>query len=100
MLMKLIKGTVDFAAGVAVGAIAGATAAYLAAPRSGDDLRKESQELIDSAVQAGDRARVDREAELRDKFRAQVGNQQALTTPASNVAFGVEPSSPSIPFPS
>ena len=78
MVMKAIKRVVDFAAGVAVGAVAGAGVAYLTAPRSGDDLRKEGQELVDTAVDTGERARLDREAELRDKFRMQVGNQEAL----------------------
>ncbi|MEZ4532120.1 MAG: hypothetical protein R2855_14015 [Thermomicrobiales bacterium] len=40
---------VDFAAGVAVGAVAGAGIAYLTTPRSGDDLRQEGIDLVDSA---------------------------------------------------
>lgn len=79
MIKRVVKSTVDFAAGVAVGALAGAAVAYLTAPRSGDDLRREGQDLIDSAVHAGEQARLDREAELRDKFRIQVGNRDALT---------------------
>ena len=58
MVMRFVRRTADFAAGVAVGAVAGAAIAYLSAPRSGDDLRKEGQELIDSAVHAGERARI------------------------------------------
>lgn len=99
MLMRLIKGTVEFAAGVTVGAAAGAAVAYLTAPRSGDDLRKEGLLLLDSAMHAGERARIDREAELRDKFRMQVGNQQALTTQADDAVLGVEKPA-AIPFPS
>ena len=100
MVMKAIKRVVDFAAGVAVGAVAGAGVAYLAAPRSGDDLRKESQELIDSAVDAGDRARIEREAELRDKFRMRVGNREALTSTPDNAVLGSEAHETTIPFPS
>ena len=100
MVMKAIKRVVDFGAGVAVGAIAGAGIAYLTAPRSGDDLRKEGQELVDSAVSAGERARIDREAELRDKFRMQVGKRDALTSTPDNTVLGIETTPPTVPFPS
>jgi len=97
MVMKAVKRVVDFAAGVAVGAVAGAGIAYLAAPRSGDDLRKEGQDLIDSAVDAGERARVDREAELRGKFRMQVGKRDALSTDPDNAGLDSEPLQSTIP---
>ncbi|HET9659604.1 MAG TPA: hypothetical protein VFP05_04705 [Thermomicrobiales bacterium] len=100
MVMKAIKGLVDFAAGVAVGAVAGAGAAYLAAPKSGRDLRSEGHGLIDSARHAGDRARIDRETELRDKFRTQVNNQDALSTPTDEAAIATDPPVTPIPFPS
>jgi gas vesicle protein len=100
MVMNAIKRVVDFGAGVAVGAIAGAGVAYLTAPRSGDDLRKEGQELVDSAVSAGERARVDREAELRDKFRMQVDKRDALTSSPDNAVLGTETPQPAVPFPS
>ena len=100
MVMKAIKRVVDFGAGVAVGAIAGAGIAYLTAPRSGDDLRKEGQDLVDSAVSAGERARIDREAELRDKFRMQVGKRDALTSNPDNAVLGSETHQPTVPFPS
>lgn len=97
MVMRAIKGVIDFAAGVALGAAAGAGIAYLAAPRSGDDLRKDGQDLVDSAVSAGERARIDRESELRDKFRMQVGRQQALTAPVDNDVLGSEIGHTSVP---
>lgn len=100
MVMNAVKRFVDFAAGVAVGAIAGAGVAYLTAPRSGDDLRQEGQQLIDTAVDAGERARIDREAELRDKFRLQVGNRDALTSTPDERRLGIETPEPTIPFPS
>jgi gas vesicle protein len=100
MVMNAIKRVVDFGAGVAIGAIAGAGVAYLTAPRSGDDLRKEGQELVDSAVSAGERARVDREAELRDKFRMQVDKRDALTSSPDNAVLGTETPQPAVPFPS
>ncbi len=100
MVMKAIKRVVDFAAGVAVGAIAGAGIAYLTAPRSGDELRREGQELVDTAMSAGERARIDREAELRDKFRMQVGRRDALTSAPDNDALGIETHPPTIPIPS
>ena len=100
MIMKAVKGVVDFAAGVAIGAIAGAGVAYLTTPRSGDTLRAEGQDLIESAKHAGERARIDRETELRDKFRHQVKNQQALSTPVDEVAISTNPPVASIPFPS
>lgn len=100
MVMKAIKGVVDFAAGVAVGAVAGAGIAYLTAPRSGHDLRKEGEDLVESAKHAGERARIDRESELRDKFRHKVGSQQALTTPVDAAAIASDPPLASIPFPS
>ncbi len=100
MVMKAIKRVVDLAAGVAVGAVVGAGAAYLVAPRSGDDLRKEGQDLVDSAVSAGERARIDREAELRDKFRMQVGRSDALTSVPDNEVLGTETHPPAVPFPS
>ena len=98
--MKAVKRVVDFAAGVAIGAVAGAGIAYLTAPRSGDDLRKEGQDLVDSAVSAGERARTDREAELRDKFRKQVGRRDALTAAPDITVLGPETYQPTIPFPS
>ncbi len=100
MIMKAIKTVAGFSAGVAIGALAGAAAGYLSAPRSGDDLRKESHELIDSAKQAGERARIDREAELRDKFRNQVGNQQALSAPVDETVIAGTPPATAHPFPS
>jgi gas vesicle protein len=100
MVMRFVRRTVDFATGVAVGAAAGAAVAYLAAPRSGDDLRKEGQDLIDSAVHAGERARIDREAELRDKFRTQVGHREALTHQADDIELNATAQPPSVPFPS
>src|SRR3954464_3442858 len=100
MVMEAIKGVVDFAAGVAGGAVVGAGAAYLAAPKSGRALRTDGQELIDSAKHAGERARIDRETELRDKFRNQTDNQQALSTPVDDAAIATDPPVVSIPFPS
>ncbi len=100
MIINAIKRVVDFAAGVAVGAVAGAGVAYLTAPRSGNDLRKEGQDLVDSAVSAGERARIDREAELRDKYRMQVGRNDALVTTPDNTILGVETQPPTVPFPS
>ncbi len=100
MVMKALKSVVDFAAGVAVGAVAGAGIAYLTAPRSGDDLRKDGQDLVDSAMNAGELARIDREAELRDKFRIQVGRRDALTSEPDNAVLGAEPQQPAVPFPS
>jgi gas vesicle protein len=100
MVMRFVRRTVGFAAGVAAGAAAGAGVAYLTAPRSGDDLRKEGQELIDSAIHAGDRARIDREAELRDKFRAQVGHRDALTHQSDATVAPPESTPPAVPFPS
>ncbi len=100
MVMKAIKGVVDFAAGVAIGAIAGAGAAYLAAPKSGRDLRADGQELIDSAKHAGERARIDRETELRDKFRNQIGNRDALSTAVDQAAIKTDPPVTAVPFPS
>ena len=100
MVMNAIKRVVDFAAGVAVGAVAGAGVAYLTAPRSGNDLRKDGQDLVDSAVSAGERARIDREAELRDKFRMQVGRNDALLTTPETTILGVETQPPTVPFPS
>ena len=100
MVMKVVKRVVDFAAGVAIGAVAGAGVAYLTAPLSGDDLRKEGQDLVDSAISAGERARIDREAELRDKFRKQVGRRDALTADPDNTVLGTETYRPTIPFPS
>jgi gas vesicle protein len=99
MVMKAIKGVVDFAAGVAVGAVAGAGIAYLTAPRSGRDLRKEGEDLVESAKHAGERARIDRESELRDKFRNQVGSQHAFTTPVDDAAIASDPPVTAIPFP-
>lgn len=101
MLMSAIKKVVDFSAGVAIGALAGAGAAYLATPKSGRALRTEGQELIDSAKHAGERARVDRETELRDKYRDQVGNREALSRPIDEAALTTEaPPVTPIPFPS
>jgi len=98
MVMKTVKRVVDFAAGVAVGAVAGAGIAYLTAPRSGDDLRKEGTDLVESAMEAGERARIDREAELRDKFRMQVGRRDALTATPDNALLGNEAQPPTIPI--
>lgn len=100
MVMNAIKGAVDFAAGIAIGAIAGAGVAYLTAPRSGRDLRKDGQDLVDSARHAGDRARVDRESELRDKFRNQVGSQESLTAPVDEAGRASDRPVAPIPFPS
>ncbi len=100
MVMKAIKGVVDFAAGVAIGAIAGAGVAYLTTPKSGDSLRAEGNDLMASAKHAGDRARIDRETELRAKYRNQIGNQQALSTPVDEAAIATDPPVAPAPFPS
>lgn len=100
MVMGAIKKVVDFSAGVAIGAIAGAGVAYLATPKSGEAWRTEGKDLIDSAKHAGERARIDRETELRDKFRDQVGRQEALSHPADETAITTEAPAYSVPFPS
>lgn len=99
-MITFLKRTVDFAAGVAVGAVAGAAVAYLTAPQSGDELRQSGQDLIDSAVSEGERARIDKEAELRDKFRRQVGNRDALAPDSDALDAGPSVFTPSVPFPS
>ncbi|MCA9859634.1 MAG: YtxH domain-containing protein [Thermomicrobiales bacterium] len=98
--MRAIKRVVDFGAGVAIGAVAGAGVAYLAAPKSGADLRKEGQDLVDSAIHAGERARIDRETELRDKFRVQVDRRDALAAPADESELTTEYANTTVPFPS
>ncbi len=100
MIMKAVRTVAGFTAGVAIGALAGAAAGFLSAPHSGDDLRKEGHEVIDAAKQAGERARVDREAELRDKYRNQVGNPQALSAPVDDAVIGAKPPASVYPFPS
>ena len=100
MVLKAIKGVVDFATGVAIGAVAGAGVAYLTAPRSGKDLRSEGQHLVDEAMHAGERARTDREDELRAKFRNQIRNQDALTAPVDDAVLVSDHPSAAIPFPS
>lgn len=100
MIKRAVRTVVGFSAGVAIGALAGAAAGLLSAPRSGDDLRKEGHELVDAAKEAGERARIDREAELRDKFRNQVGNQQALSAPVDETVSGGTPPATAYPFPS
>lgn len=90
MVKNALRKIAGFSVGIAVGAAAGAAIGYLGAPSSGDDLRKDGQELIDSARHAGERARIDRETELRDKFRDQVGNQSALSAPIDESALATE----------
>lgn len=85
MVRQAVRKIVEFSVGVAVGGAIGAGIGYLTAPASGDDLRQEGHDLIASAKHAGERARIDREAELRDKFRDQVGDRQALASPAETI---------------
>ena len=99
MVKHAIRKLVDFSVGIALGGAIGAGIGYLTAPVSGHDLRQEGRDLIASAKEAGERARIDRENALRDKFRGQVGNQAALSEPVDETARASESPPAEIPFP-
>lgn len=99
MVRKAIRKLVDFSIGIAIGGAVGAGIGYLTAPASGHDLRQQGHDLVASAKHAGERARIDREAELRDKFRVQVGNQQALSAPLDDASIASAPSPMTASFP-
>lgn len=64
-----------FAGGILVGAAAGAVAAALLAPKSGDQLKSDAQSYWDQIKQAGAEAEAQRRAELESRFKKAKLNQ-------------------------
>lgn len=97
MVMNAIKKIAQFTTGVAIGALAGATVGHFTAPSSGGELRATGRDLIASAKIEGEQARIIRETELRQKFRGQVGDQQAFSDQVAQIPFSKESSTTSQP---
>lgn len=72
--MRIVK----FGVGSVIGFVLGAAASMLAAPRGGDETRKEIAERLKAAQVAGIEAQAAKEAELIGRFRAEVGDATAL----------------------
>jgi gas vesicle protein len=68
----------SFLAGGAFGAALGAGIAMLTAPQSGDELREEIEHRVDQAKVAGLEAQTRTEEELIRRFRAEIGDSDAL----------------------
>jgi gas vesicle protein len=64
-----------FVGGIMVGATAGAVAAALFAPKSGEQLKSDAQSYWDQIKQAGAEAEALRRAELESKFKKSKLNQ-------------------------
>jgi hypothetical protein len=64
-----------FIGGAMVGATAGAVAAVLLAPKSGEQLKSDARSYWEQVKQAGAEAEVQRRAELETKFRKAKLNQ-------------------------
>jgi hypothetical protein len=64
-----------FAGGIMVGAVAGAVAAALLAPKSGEQLKSDAQSYWEQIKQAGAEAEAQRRAELESRFKKAKLNQ-------------------------
>jgi gas vesicle protein len=64
-----------FVGGIMVGATAGAVAAVLLAPKSGEQLKSDAQSYWDQIKQAGAEAETQRRAELESRFKKAKLNQ-------------------------
>jgi gas vesicle protein len=76
--MQSVKRLGAFVLGGTIGAGVGALVALLVTPESGDDLKKRARGLATRAQHEGDTARVEKEAELRQRFRSSVDDPTAL----------------------
>jgi hypothetical protein len=76
--MGFIARTVKFTLGGLTGAAAGAVVAMLVTPDSGPELQRKLRERIAAAKVAGLQAKADKEAELVQRFRMEVGDPSAL----------------------
>lgn len=64
-----------FVGGIMVGAVAGAVAAALLAPKSGEQLKSDAQSYWEQIKQAGAEAEAQRRAELETRFKKAKLNQ-------------------------
>lgn len=75
-----LAGLLKFAAGSAVGATIGASIGALMAPKKGADTQADTAAFISTARSEGERARLEAEARVAERFRTKVHDPSALTT--------------------
>src|SRR5262245_39591183 len=76
--MTIIGRIASFLAGGLFGAVVGAAAGMLAAPQSGEQLRRDLEQRVDQAKVAGLEAQTRTEEELIRRFRAETNDPDAL----------------------
>lgn len=70
---------VKFAAGSAFGATLGATIGLLMAPRSGEQTRTHTAAWMENLKTEGERARIEAEAQVAERFRQKVNDPTAFS---------------------
>jgi gas vesicle protein len=76
--MALIKKLARFGLGIATGGAIGAAVGTLTAPDEGQNLRDRLRSRFEKAKQAGEEAKVRKQAQLITKYRMDVGSFDAL----------------------
>ena len=76
--MALIKKLAKFGAGIAAGSAIGAAIGTLTAPDEGDSFRRKMKQHFETARRAGDEAKAEKQAQLINQFRKDVGDFDAL----------------------
>lgn len=74
-----ISTLAKFVAGSAFGATLGATIGLLMAPRSGEETQAQTAAFMENLKTEGERARVEAEAQVAERFRQKVNDPTAFT---------------------
>lgn len=77
-----ISTLAKFVAGSAFGATLGATIGLLMAPKSGSELQADTAAYLETLKVEGERARIETEAQMAERFRQKVNDPDALTQKA------------------
>lgn len=77
-----IASLAKFALGSALGATLGASIGLLMAPRSGEQTQANTAAFIDNLKTEGERARLEAETQMAERFRHKVGDPNAFTQKA------------------
>ncbi len=79
------KRLIAFGGGSLLGAAIGAAVGGLLAPQRGEDLRRQTRNLMEEARREGDRAAEETKQALASRFRGRVNDPSALTGKGAEV---------------
>lgn len=77
-----VSTLLKFAAGSAFGATLGATIGLLMAPKSGEETQADTTAYLNALKTEGERARLDAEAQVAERFRQKTSDPTAFTQKA------------------